>query len=153
MKKHISVSRLAFVATLFSLVLIAVVPSAQAQYSYYALNPCRVVDTRNANGVDGGPILATGRRNFTIRGLCGVPSTAKAVTLNVAITGATSAGWLALWPSNLSQPDTATINFTPSDPALANGAIVGVSTNAQDLAVYNAAGPVHVILDVTGYFQ
>jgi hypothetical protein len=46
-----------------------------------------------------------------------------------------------------------TINFTSSDPALANGAIVGVSTATTDLSVYNNFGSVHVILDVTGYFQ
>jgi hypothetical protein len=45
------------------------------------------------------------------------------------------------------------INFEPSDPALANGIIVGLSTAAQDLSVYNNFGSVHVIVDVTGYFQ
>src|SRR3977135_1307212 len=153
MKTISAFSRLVFAASLFTIVFVAFAPSAQAQYSYFALNPCRVVDTRNPNGVNGGPILATGQRNFTVRGVCGVPTTAKAVTLNVAITGASFAGYLTLWPSGQSQPNTATINFTPSDPALSNGAIVGLSTNAQDLAVFNAAGTVHVIIDVTGYFQ
>jgi hypothetical protein len=149
----ITMSRLARHSALMLFGLIVFAASAQAQYSYYALNPCRVVDTRNANGVNGGPILANGQRNFTVRGVCGVPTTAKAVTLNVAITGASSAGYLTLWPSGQAQPNTATINFTTSDVALSNGAIVGLSANAQDLAVYNAAGPVHLIIDVTGYFQ
>ena len=146
-------SRLALHSALMLIGLIALGVSAQAQYSYYPLNPCRVVDTRNANSVNGGPILSNGQRNFTVRGVCGVPTTAKAVTLNVAITGATSSGYLTLWPSGQPQPNTATINFTTADTALSNGAIVGLSTNAQDLAVYNAAASVHVIIDVTGYFQ
>jgi hypothetical protein len=45
------------------------------------------------------------------------------------------------------------INFEATDPALANGVIVGLSTSAQDLSVYNNFGAVHVIIDVTGYFQ
>jgi hypothetical protein len=36
---------------------------------------------------------------------------------------------------------------------LANGAIVALSANTSDLSVANAIGGVHVILDVTGYFQ
>ncbi len=146
-------SRQALLIALSSLVLISVAQSAHAQYSYFALNPCRVVDTRNPNSTDGGPILATGQRNFTVRGVCGVPTSAKAVSVNVTITGATSAGWLALWPSGQAQPNASTINFTAADPALANGAIIALSANTQDLSVYNAAGPVHFILDVTGYFQ
>ena len=146
-------SRHALLAALFSVVVISLAPSAHAQMSYFALNPCRVVDTRNADGVDGGPILFTGQRNFTVRGVCGVPTTAKAVSVNVTITGATSSAYLTLWPSGQPQPGTSTINFTPNDPALANGAVIPLSTNAQDLAVFNASASVHFILDVTGYFQ
>jgi hypothetical protein len=130
---------------------------AQAQngpYQFYSVAPCRLVDTRNANSVNGGPIFnATTTRNFEVRGRCGVPMTAKAVALNVTVTAATQSSWLALWPSGQTRPNVSTINFEASDPALANGAIVGLSTNAQDLSVYNDYGNVHVLLDVTGYFQ
>ena len=54
---------------------------------------------------------------------------------------------------DIARPIVSMINFEPSDPALANGIIVGLSTNAQDLSVYNSSGAVHVIIDVTGYFQ
>ena len=75
------------------------------------------------------------------------------MSLNVTITGATTASFLTLWPSGGARPVVSTINFTQSDPALANGAIVGLSTSAADLSVFNSDGNVHVILDVTGYFQ
>ena len=152
MNKMIS-SRQALIAAFFFLVVLSTTKSAHAQYSFFALTPCRVVDTRNPNSVDGGPILTAGTRSFTIRGVCGVPTTAKAVSLNVAITGASSNGYLTLWPSGQTQPITATINFSTADQALSNGAIIGLSTNAQDLSVFNASNSVHVILDVTGYFQ
>lgn len=155
MNKITEASRIVFLSGLFSLVLTAVAPSAHAQYSYYALNPCRVVDTRNANGVDGGPIMgANSTRSFTIRGVCGVPTTAKAVSLNLAITGMTAGGYVTLWPSGLSEPVVSSINFSGTEPALANGAIVGLSTNAQDLSVFAASSAsLHIIIDVTGYFQ
>jgi hypothetical protein len=155
MNKITAASRIVFLAGMFSLMLTAIAPSARAQYSYYALNPCRVVDTRNANGVDGGPILGSGsQRSFTVRGVCGVPTTAKAVSLNLAITGMTAGGYVTLWPSGLSQPVVSSINFSGTEPALANGAIVGLSTNAQDLSAFDGSNSaVHIIIDVTGYFQ
>ena len=71
----------------------------------------------------------------------------------MTVTQATQVSFLTVWPSNLSRPVVSMLNFDASDPALANGVIVGVSTNAQDLSVYNSSGSVHVIIDVTGYFQ
>jgi len=127
--------------------------TASAQYSYFSLTPCRVVDTRNAVSTNGGPALSTSRRDFQIRGFCGVPLTAKAVTMNVTITAASTGSWLTIWPSGGTMPFVSTINFDQNEWALAHGAIVGVSTNAQDLSVSNANGTTHVISDVTGYFQ
>jgi serine protease len=123
-------------------------------YQFYAVAPCRVVDTRYPNSTNGGPIMGnTSQRNFAIRGNCGVPTSATAVSLNVTITGATTSSFLTMWPSGGARPNVSTIDFTQNDVALANGAIVGVSTSSSDLSVYNAAGNVHVIIDVTGYFQ
>jgi len=142
--------------TLFML-LFAVAGNALAQsgpYSYYTLTPCRIVDTRGANGTNGGPIVGTdSTRNFQIRGVCGVPAGAKAVSLNLTIVNATQSSFLTAWPSNVARPFVSMLNFEAADPSLANGVIVGLSTNTQDLSVYNSSGNVHVIIDVTGYFQ
>lgn len=123
-------------------------------YQFYAVAPCRVVDTRNPVSTNGGPIFGQGTtRSFAIRGNCGVPAAAKAVSLNVTITGATTSSFLTLWPSGGARPNVSTIDFAQTDVALANGAIVGLSTSASDLSVFNVDGNVHVIIDVTGYFQ
>jgi len=155
MKKLTEASRIVFLVAVFSLVLTAVAPKASAQYSYYALNPCRVVDTRNANGVNGGPIMTSAtQRSFAIRGVCGVPTSAKAVSFNLAVTSMTTGGFVTLWPSGQSQPTVSSINFTGTETALANGGIVGLSTNAQDLSVFDGSNSsIHIIIDVTGYFQ
>jgi hypothetical protein len=93
------------------------------------------------------------QRDFQVRGNCGIPLSAKAVAINLTITGATQPSFVAIWPSGIPYPNVSTINFDPSNWALANGAIVGLSQNTNDLSVGNASGSVHVIIDVTGYFQ
>jgi len=133
---------------------------AAGPYQYFAVTPCRVADTRHPNGVDGGPVLQGGQwRGFNIKGFCGVPNTAAAVTLNVTITQpAVTVGtaWLALVPAGGSFGGISNINFTNADGSLANGAIVPLAAGAQDLSILlgaNSSDTVHVILDVTGYFQ
>lgn len=144
-------------AFLLLVILITAAVNAAAQsgpYQYFPLTPCRVADTRNAPGTNGGPaFLGNTQRDFQVRGTCNVPATAKAVSLNVTVTNATASSWLAVWPSGIARPWVSTMNFDSTTPALANGAIVGLSTNSSDLSVYNSEGSVHVIIDVTGYFQ
>lgn len=122
---------------------------------YYTLPPCRVVDTRNPTSTNGGPILTAGvTRTFAIRGVCGVPMNARAVTFNVTITGASAASFVTLWSPSSWQPITGTIHFKPTDLALANGAIVAVSQyETPDLNAATDEGSVHLLLDVTGYFK
>ena len=98
-------------------------------------------------------MTSNGTRDFAIRGNCDVPTTAKAVSLNVTIASPSQASFLVLWPSGTTQPSVSSINFAPTDGSLANGVIVGLSTATQDLSVNNNYGTVHVILDVNGYFQ
>jgi len=136
---------------LFGVVLSLAASAVSAQtgpYSFFAITPCRAVDTRATS-----PLGQGQQRNFAIRGVCGVPTTAAAVSINVAVTGATTASFLTLWPTGGPRPNVSNINFTAADQSLSNGAIVGLGTPPTDLAVFNASGSVHVIIDVTGYFQ
>jgi hypothetical protein len=146
-------SRLIHIAVLGIVAAILWPSTASAQFSYFSLTPCRVVDTRNAVSTNGGPALGTARRDFQIRGLCGVPTTAKAVTMNVTVTAASTGSWLTIWPSGGAMPVVSTINFDQTNWAIANGAIMGVSTNTLDVSVMNANGNVHLIIDITGYYQ
>lgn len=146
--------RLTILASLAVLTLSADLVAQSGPYQYYPLSPCRAVDTRGPNGLNSGPKFpADSTRNFQMRGFCGVPTSAKAVSLNVTVTGSTQPSWLAVWPSGTARPNVSMINFEASDPALANGIIVGLSTATQDLSVYNNFGETHVLVDITGYFQ
>lgn len=122
--------------------------------SFYTLAPCRLVDTRNANGPLGGPALAANAtRPFVPRGTCGIPVGAKAVALNVAVTLGTATGNLTVYPAGTPLPVTSTINYG-AGKTRANSAIVTLGASG-DVAVRcsQASGTVHLILDVTGYFQ
>ena len=118
-------------------------------YSYYALTPCRVIDTRTT---DAPAIPAATSRDFDVTGKCGIPTGAKAVTLNVTVVSPTCGAFLTLYPSGITRPQVATINFATGD-TVGNGAIVPVSTNTNDLSIYNQCGTTNVVVDVTGYFQ
>jgi hypothetical protein len=145
-------------------VVLGLVPApadAAGPYQFHAITPCRVFDTRNPNGPAGGPALNCTTRNFQVQGTCGVPVGANAVALNATITQPTGFGHLTLYPSGGVLPGVSTLNFVPNEPALANGAIVPVSTQTLDLGTrvfvtpdgLNCSGSVHLIVDVTGYFD
>lgn len=124
--------------------------------SFYSVTPCRVADTRNPTGLTGGPVLAPFQtRSFPIKGSCGIPSDAKAAVLNATIAAPTDGGYLTLWPNDGSaRPVVSTLNWSPGENALANGAIVPLGVGSLDLSVFHGgAGSVHLILDVTGYFK
>jgi hypothetical protein len=118
--------------------------------------PCRLADTRDAAGPTGGPALSPGAiRNFPVTGgVCGIPSTATAVALNVTVTQPAAQGYLVLYPGDAAGPPlVSSVNFTPG-VTRANNAVVPLATNGGTLNVMNgSAGTVHLVLDVTGHFQ
>jgi hypothetical protein len=135
---------------------------AGGPYSFFPLTPCRLVDTRNAVGPQGGPALAANAiRSFAIINVnsCGVPSTAKAAALNVTVVSPTDVGDLRIWPYQSPVPLASVINFSTADFALANGAIIPLANiSGIDISVQNdmppgSAGTVHLVIDVAGYFQ
>lgn len=121
---------------------------------FYTLAPCRVVDTRAPDAPLGGPALvAGGTRTFALAGACGVPATAKAISVNVAVTGATSAGNLRLYPGGSTVPSVSTINYAAGQTR-SNNAVVSLN-QLGELGVFasQTSGVVHFILDVNGYFK
>jgi len=130
--------------------------SAAGPYQFYPITPCRLVDTRNPPGLNGGPALAAGAvRNFQVTQLCGVPMTAQAAALNLTMVGPTQDGFLVVWPYNTGQPYTSNINATGGTPAIANGCLVGLTTGSLNIsATFGAgAGTTNVVVDITGYYQ
>jgi glucose/arabinose dehydrogenase len=121
---------------------------------YFTVTPCRLVDTRDPPGPRGGPALAAGEtRTFALAGACGIPSTARALALNVTVTGATTAGHLRLYSPDEPRPSTSTVNFGGGQ-ARGNDAQVRLGSTGG-LAVFcsMASGTTHLVLDVVGYFE
>jgi hypothetical protein len=128
-------------------------PAPPPPLSFYTVTPCRLADTRNPNGPLGGPALQPGTvRSFTLTGVCGVPVTAKALSLNVTVTGPVAPGYLTLYPGSQIRPQTSTINFAMGQTR-ANNAVLPLGEGTGILQVFTADGPVQLILDVNGYFQ
>jgi hypothetical protein len=121
---------------------------------FYTVTPCRVVDTRDPTSAWGGPALTGGtQRAFSFAGRCGIPATARSVALTLAVTQPTAPGDLSLFPAGTTPPLVSAINYRAGQTR-ANNAIAALSA-AGSLAVYcnQGGGTVHVILDVTGYFE
>jgi len=129
-------------------------PPPTAAVSFYTLAPCRIVDTRGATGSFGGPALAPGaERVFTLAGRCGIPSSARAVTVNVTVTGPTASGFLTLHPGGTVVPLASTINYRPGQTRANNAVLLlGVPGDVRVLCG-QGSGSAHFVLDVTGYFQ
>jgi hypothetical protein len=129
-------------------------PPPSSPTSFYTLTPCRVVDTRRPNGPLGGPaITANSNRSFSLAGQCGIPTTAKAVAINVTATQATAVGYLRLYPGGSVVPPTSSLNYA-AVRARANSAIAQLGTSGSlGIQCTQSSGTVHLIIDVNGYFR
>jgi hypothetical protein len=121
---------------------------------FFTLPPCRVIDTRAAAGPLGGPALAAGAdRVFLVFSACGIPATAKAISVNLAVTGATAGGNVRLHPGGSPIPTISSLNYSAGQTR-SNNAIVSLNS-AGEMAVFvsQPSGTVDFILDVNGYFE
>lgn len=154
MSKARNARALFIAASIVAAGLIAGPAQAQTGLQFYAVTPCRAADTRAGFG---GILPASTVRNFTIKSVCGVPGTAKAIAVNVTVVAPSADGFFFVWPTGGAIPGVSTINFNAGEPAIANGAIVPLGASTPDLSgAYGTAlgtGTAHVIIDVTGYFQ
>jgi hypothetical protein len=141
-------------AALLAVAVLAGPTAAQTGYTYVPVTPCRAVDTRFGYG---GIINSAVQRNFSIKGVCGVPTSAMAATMNMTVVGPTQAGFDSLWPNGSPYPGVSNINFNAGEPAIANGVVVKLGAGSPDLAtVYGVGGvpgTLHLVLDVTGYYK
>ena len=122
--------------------------------SFFSLTPCRVVDTRDPAGPYGGPALAANvDRTFVISGQCGVPVGARAAAFNLAVTLSTAGGDLRVFPAGAGLPLVSALNWNAGQTR-ANNAVIQLGPSG-DVTVHpdQPSGTVHLIVDVTGYFQ
>lgn len=124
---------------------------ATGTLQFFPLQPCRVLDTRAANGAFGGPAITGGEsRSFAIPASdCNVPISAAAYSLNVAVVPHGGLGYLTVWPSGQPQPLVATLNSLDGT-ILANAAIVPAGTDGA--VSFFATDTTDLVVDINGYF-
>ncbi len=122
--------------------------------SFHTVTPCRVLDTRDPTGAHGGPALEAGQvRVFPVSGRCGIPATARVVSVNLTVTEPTKGGHLTVYRGDGPASSTSSINYSAGQTR-ANNAVLPLS-GAGEMAVQcgQADGSAHFILDVNGYFE
>jgi hypothetical protein len=121
---------------------------------FYTLTPCRIADTRNAVGPSGGPALSAGEvRNFPAAGLCGIPSSARAIAVNLAVYLPGDMGDLRAHPAGGTAPMASSLNFRPGI-VRSNSAVVPLGSGGQvAIQCDMPSSGTNVFIDVFGYFQ
>ena len=127
-------------------------PASGSTLQFYPLTPCRVLDTRTADGSLGGPYLQGGHeRDFPVQSSnCQIPSSAQAYSLNLTAVPYQGAqlSYLTVWPQGSPQPLVSTLN-NPTATIVANAAIVPAGTGGG-IAVY-PSNDTQFVADINGY--
>ncbi len=106
----------------------------------------RVLDTRTATG--GGELVRGTVREVPLAGVvAAVPADSTGVVVNVTTVGATSGGYLTVYPCGQARPVASTVN-TRTTGAISNSATVKLSATGS-LCLYGNQDT-HVVLDVQG---
>ena len=120
--------------------------------AFVAVVPCRIVDTRNANGPYGGPAMPQNfGRTFDIDGgPCGIPAGVEAYSLNFGAIVPAADGFLTAWPTGSAQPNVSQLNFLGGE-VVANAAIVPAGAGGAIDVLVNIG--THIYIDINGYFS
>lgn len=123
----------------------------RAASGFQSLPPCRVLDTRLQP-----PALTAGvpRVVSLASASCGVPSSARGASMNLAVASASGEGGIRAYPANIPVPLASALNFRPPGVPLANGLLAGLAIGTAQLGlVLDAAQTAQVVVDVSGYFD
>lgn len=122
---------------------------------FVAMTPCRVVDTRAAQGFPsafGAPGLTGGAsRTFPMQAstACAIPAAAQAYSVNVTVVPQGPLSYITAYPTGQQPPLASTLNDVQG-LILANAAIVPAGANGS-IDVF-ATNPTDIVIDVNGYY-
>jgi hypothetical protein len=123
--------------------------TATGDTTYTPVTPARIVNSLSGVGGHTGQIPAGGTWDFTVTGVGGVPTGAKAVMVNITATAAASAGYFTAWESGKTRPATSGLQYQATNPS-AVLALVPVSSTGK-ISLYSLR-QADVLIDVMGYF-
>jgi len=131
-----------------------VIDKAVTNTRYNAVQPTRLLDTRDGTGTGGNtaPLGAGASLDLKVTGAAGVPAShVGAVVLNVTATQPTASSFLTVWPTLTSRPLASNLNF-PAGQTAPNLVVAKVGANGK-ISIFNDVGSVHVLADITGWFD
>ena len=117
---------------------------------FIAVFPCRLVDTRGNAPLTGGFLPPATVRSYTLTGLCNIPPTAQAISLNVTVVHPTGPGFITLYPQGGAFPPVSTLNYLGGD-VIVNAAVVPLSVSGGISLALGVSGG-DVVLDTNGYY-
>ena len=119
---------------------------------FQPLEPTRILDTREANGVPGtSPVAPDSSIDLVVAGRGDVPATGViAAVLNVTVADATAPGYVTVWPSGATRPTASNVNVTATGQNIANLVSVTLSP-AGAVSMYSQSGS-HLVADLAGYY-
>lgn len=117
---------------------------------FFPITPIRAMDTRNGTGVSQARVTQGGAIDLAIRGANGIPNGAAAIVMNTTAVSPTGASYLTVWPTGVARPLAASLNYFAGD-VRPNLVQVGIGSNGS-VSLYNNAGTVDLVADLTGYF-
>jgi RHS repeat-associated protein len=123
------------------------VTSGSSGGDFYTVSPCRALDTRSQSA----PLSAGETRTVTLAGVCGVPSSATAVSINITVVDATADGEMTAWPSNEPKPTASAISYQVGANRANNG-MQKLGNGALSFYANQPTGTAHLIIDVNGYY-
>jgi hypothetical protein len=113
-----------------------------------ALTPARVLDTRAANPIAFGPVLAGQSVDIDFRPW-GVAPDAIAVVLNVTVTEATAPGYWTAFATGTTRPVASNLNVIEAGQTVPNQVITPLSEGRA--TIFSQSGG-HLIVDISGYY-
>ena len=117
--------------------------------SFYTVAPCRVLDTRDAGGT---PLSPGVERTVAVLGSCNLPEGAVALSANLTVLGAS--GWLAGYPGHGAWSGTSAVNVAGGGVRANNAVLTLAADGSGGVALLAGTdAPLHVILDVNGYWR
>jgi hypothetical protein len=125
--------------------------------TYYTVPQCIVVDTRKPGY---GPALQNNQVAVVdVRGACGIPPTAQAVVMNLSYSGAGQRGTIAIYPGDLAQPPVSEYMWIEAgNVSRSLFSIMPLGSDGTLAILPQMKAPklnptVHIVLDVSGYFE
>jgi hypothetical protein len=120
-----------------------------------AITPCRLFDTRNVTGLHVGPFVAGETATIPVVGThgdCTIPAGATVVNFNLTAIAPTAAGFVTVFPADVTKPIAANLNWIAGQAPTTNAVTVGLSAPDGAIKIFNNSGNVDIGVDIVGYY-